>query len=921
MKKNIKNYRNTINLPNNIFPMRANLTKNEPKIIKKWNKYNIYNKINKNKKKKFIIHDGPPFANGKIHLGHALNKILKDIILKYKIINNYKIFYKPGWDCHGLPIELEVQKKYKKKLNKKKKLKIFKKKCLKYVKKQIKIQKKEFKKLGIFADWKNYYKTIDYKIISKTILILNKLINKKLIITNKKPINWCLNCKSSLSDLEIEYKKIKNKSIYISFILTNKKKMLFTLNIKKKYKNIKLIIWTTTPWTIPSNKAISINIKYKYSLIENKNNLYIIIKNRSKKICKILNIKPTIIKNIKGKILIKKKYYHPISNKKLYILNNKYIKKNIGTGIVHLSPNHGEEDFEICNNNNINIGKNIINKKGLFKKNKFIKNLKNNSIKNGTKLIINYLKNNIILIKNIIHKNSICWRHKSNIIKRSTKQWFINLKKNNLKKKIIKNIKKIKWTPKWGYKKIIKMIKERPNWCISRQRFWGTPITLFINKKTNKIHPNTNNLIKKISKKIKIYGPNYWINVKKKKLIKEYKEYKKVKDVLDVWFDSGSTIFTTNNNKKIKNIDIIIEGHDQYRGWFMSSLIINTALNKKIKFKKIISHGFILDKNGNKMSKSSNNYIEPKKIINNYGSDIIRLWISSNKFYKNIKISKEIIIRITELYRKIRNTFRFIISNLNDYKIKKKKIKIKKILLIDKWIIYKANKYDKKIKILFNKIKYYKIIKKINKFFNYYLSSIYFNIIKDRKYIIKRNTKPVNSAQKTLLILLNIIIKWICPIIPFTSEEIWKTLNNKNKSIFTQINKNKIIKINKNKIKKNIWNKLLIIKNKFNKIIEKKKNNKKIKTSLETKIIIYINNKFFNEIKKMKSELKFFFIASKTKIKKMKNKKKFYFKIKCIKYKGHKCLRCWNYVKNLKKNICYRCILNINKNGEIRKYI
>ncbi len=919
MKKNYINYTNTINLPNNKFPMRGNLIKNEPKIIKKWNKYNIYKKININKKKKFIIHDGPPFANGKIHLGHALNKILKDIIIKHKVLNNYKIFYKPGWDCHGLPIELEIQKKYKKKLNNIKNLKKFKKKCLKYVIKQINIQKKEFIKLGIFADWNNYYKTIDYKLISKTILIFKKLIKKKLIIIKKKPINWCINCKSSLSDLELEYKNIKNKSIYITFKLKNKKKILLNLNIKKKYKNIKLIIWTTTPWTIPSNKAISINKKYKYSLIENNNNLYIIIKNKSKKICKILNINLKILKNIKGKILINKKYYHPISNKIFYIINNKYIKKNIGTGIVHLSPNHGEEDYEICNKNKIK-GNNIINKKGLFKNYKYIKNLKNKSIYEGNKLIIIKLKKNILFKKTIIHKIAICWRHKSNIIKRSTKQLFINLNKNNLKKKILNNIKKINWKPKWGYNKIKNMIKERPNWCISRQRFWGTPITLFINKKTNKIHPNTNNLLKKISKKIKKYGPNYWLNVNKKKLIKEYKYYKKIKYVLDVWFDSGSTIFTTN---KFKKIDIIIEGHDQYRGWFMSSLIINTALNKKIKYKKIISHGFILDKNGNKMSKSSNNYIEPKKIINKYGSDIIRLWISSNKFYNNINISEEIIIRITDLYRKIRNTFKFIISNLNEYNINKKIKNINNILLIDKWIIYKANKYNKKINILFNKLKYHKIIKKINKFFNYYLSSIYFNIIKDRKYIIKKNTKPVKSAQKTLLILFKIIIKWICPIIPFTSEEIWKIFNNnkKNNSIFTKINKNKIIKINKKKTKKNIWNKLLIIKNKLNKIIEKKKKKKIIKTSLETKIIIYINYNFFKKIKKMKSELKFFFITSKTKIKKINNKKKFYFNIKCKKYKGYKCSRCWNYVKYLKNNICKRCIININYNGEIRKYI
>ncbi len=922
MKNKKINYKNTINLPDNKFPMRGNLTNKEPKIIKEWIKKNIYNKIkNKNKKnKKFIIHDGPPFANGKIHLGHSLNKIIKDIILKYKILNNYNISYIPGWDCHGLPIELEIQKKKNIKLNNIKNIKKFKKKCKKYIKKQINIQKKEFIRLGIFANWNNYYKTSNYKTISNTIKILNKLIKKKLIIRDKKPINWCINCKSSLSESEIEYKKIKSNSLYIYFKLHKKKKIINKLNIKNKnkYKNIKLIIWTTTPWTIPENNAISINNKYKYLLIGNKNNIFIILKNRSKNICKKLNIKLNIIKEIKGKELINKKYYHPISKKKLYIVNNKYIDKKIGTGIVHLSKKHGEQDFEICKINKIK-GKNIINKNGKFNKYKFIKELKNKKIEKGIKIIIKNIKKYILLKENIIHKSPICWRHKSKTIIRSTQQWFIKLNKK-LKKKLILNIKKIKWRPKWGYNKIKKMIIERPNWCISRQRFWGTPITILINKKNKKIHPNTYNLIKKISKKIEKYGPNYWLDIKIKKLIKEYKNYKKVKDILDVWFESGSTIFTI--NKKINNIDLIIEGHDQYRGWFMSSLIINTALNKKIKYKKIVSHGFILDKNGNKMSKSLKNYIEPKQIINKYGSDIIRLWISCNNFYKNINISNEIILRTIELYRKIRNTFKFIISNLNEYNNKINFIKKKKMILIDKWIIYKANKYNKNIKNLFEKLKFYKIIKKINKFFNYYLSSIYFDIIKDRKYIIKKNTTPVNSVQTTLYILLQITIKWITPIIPFTSEEIWKFLNKKKCIYLTKKNKKNKFKINKKEIHKNIWNKLLLIKNKFNKIIENKKEKKIIKTSLETKIIIYINNKFYNKIKIMKSELKFFFITSKLKIIKINNINNFFFKIKCKKYNGKKCLRCWHYNKFLINNkICKRCFKNINKNGEIRKFI
>ncbi len=931
MKKKINNYRNTINLPKLNFPMKANLPIKEIEILKIWQKNNIYKliKLNKKNKKIFIIHDGPPYANGKIHLGHALNKIIKDIILKYKLLMNYNIKYIPGWDCHGLPIELKIKKNKYKKLNCNKNIKIFKKKCYLYAKKQIKIQKKQFIRLGILADWKNYYKTMDYITISNTIKILSKFLKLKYLIRKKKPINWCIICKSSISELEIKYKKKKSNTIYFTFNLNNKNKFLINLNIKnfKKYNKIKLITWTTTPWTIPANCAISINPNYKYSLIKFKKNIIIIINNKLKNFCKKINIKIKKIKEIKGKILNEYYSYHPISKKKTPIIKNKNINPKIGTGIVHLSSSHGEEDYNICEKYNIK-SKNIINKYGKFNKYKYIKNLKGLSIKKGQKLIIKYLikHNKIIYKKNIIHKIPFCLRHNKSIIIRSNYQWFIKLNKNNIKNKLLKNIKKIKWIPKWGYKKIKKMIISRPDWCISRQRYWGIPITIFINKKTKKMHPKTYKIMKYISKKIKKYGPNYWLNLKIKKILKkDYKNYKKTKDVLDVWFDSGSTIFTIFNQKIDKKIDIIIEGIDQYRGWFMSSLIINTIINKNILYKKILSHGFILDKNGNKMSKSKNNYINIKILINKYGSDIIRLWISSNKLSKDIKISNETILRTTESYRKIRNTFKFLISNLNEYNIKSNFIKPNKMILIDTWIINKAKKYQNKIIKLYNKFKFYKIIKLIIYFCNYYLSSIYFDIIKDRKYTIKKYTLPVYSAQTTFFILLETLNKWIAPILTFTSEEIFKYIPRKKKiSIYMETFYNKFLNNNKKNIIKNkIWKKLIIIKKKFNKIIEKLKNKKIIKSSLETYTLIYLNNNFYNKIKILKYELKYFLITSKLKIKTFNNKKKIKFKIKCKKINGYKCLRCWHYKNKLNNNlnICKRCFINLYKEGEIRKFI
>ncbi len=928
-KKN--NYKKTLNLPKINFPMRGNLNIKEPLIINKWKKNNIYSKIKENKKnkKKFILHDGPPYANGSIHMGHVYNKILKDIILKFYNFNNLNINYIPGWDCHGLPIELKIKNIY---IKKKKNINDFKKECYKYALNQIKKQKKSFIRLGIFADWNNYYKTMDFETISNTILTLKKIIKLKLIKRKKKPTNWCLNCKSSLSYAEIEYLNKKSKSIYVLFEMIKKKFFIKKNKLSfKKYKNFKIeiIIWTTTPWTIPANCALSIHPKLKYSIIKTSNKIFIILKNK-KNFLKKIKENISEIKSIYGKKIKKIKFYHPISKKKIPVVMDKKIKTDTGTGIVHIASEHGEEDYLISKKNNIK-GINVINKKSKYIHYPYIKNIKNCSLKKAEKLILKKLKKNnkIIYKKNIIHKYPHCWRHKTPIILRTTSQWFIDLNKNNLRNNLLNSIKKVIWIPSWGYKKIKKMIKNRPDWCISRQRKWGTPITLFINKKTKKMHPKTIYFIKKISLKIKKYGPNYWFNINKKKFLgKEHKKYKKTLDVLDVWFDSGSTFFTVLNKnfKKNKYINLCIEGSDQYRGWFMSSLIISTAINKNAPYKNIISHGFVVDEKGKKMSKSLNNYIDPQKIINKYGADILRLWVSSTKFYKEIHISNEIILRTIESYRKIRNTIKFLVSNLNEFNYKKNIIKKKNILILDKWIIHKTKKTQKKIINLYKKFKFYKVIKKIIRFCTFYLSSLYLDIIKDRIYTIKKNTIPYLSAKTTIWMLLESILKWITPILPFTSEEVWNFLPRKKNIIYTETWFNKLFYIHKNnKINLNIWKKLIIIKKKINKKIENKK--KIIKSSLETKIILYLEKKFFNKIKKIKSELKYFFLTSEIKFKKLNNKyKKNFFKVKCKKHKGIKCQRCWHYVYKINYNnkypdICIRCINNILGKGEKRKFI
>ncbi len=926
MKKEKKiNFKLHLNLPKIKFPMKANLKENEKIIINKWNKINLYNSINKKNKKKFIIHDGPPFANGLIHIGHAYNKILKDIILKYKIFMNFNISYIPGWDCHGLPIELEIQKKNNfLKIKTKSEIISFKKKCFNYVNKQILLQKKDFIRLGIIADWNNIYKTMDYKIIANTLRTLNKLIKLNYLVRKDKPVYWCIKCKSSLSEYEIEYTTKKSKSSYISFFIKNNNKLFNILNIKDKkitnYK-IELIIWTTTIWSIPGNCGIAVNKYIEYSIFYFNKRL-ILISNNSKNIFfNNKNIKYKIIKKFHGKKLLNIKVYHPFSKLEVPIIFDNKIDKYLGTGITHIASQHGYDDYILSKKYKIK-GLNVINDNGKYIDYIYLKKIKNLNISESEKYIIKSLKNNnqLFLIEEIKHNYPHCGRHKYPIIFRSTLQWFINLKKNNIKKKILKSIKSVKWIPSWGYKKIKKMIKERPDWCISRQRYWGTPIPIFVNKKTNKLHPDTTNIIEKISNKIEKYGPQYWDNIEKKKLIKDnYNDYEKTSDILDVWFDSGSTCFSVLNTNfsDTKKINMYIEGSDQYRGWFMSSLIIHTIINNKAPYKTIISHGFTVDKYGNKMSKSLNNYINPQIIINKYGADILRLWVSISNYSDNISISEEILERTTDIYRKIRNTIRFFISNLEKFNPKKNLININKILLIDKYIIYKTKEKQKEIIKLFKNFKIYKIIKKIENFCINDLSSFYIDIIKDRKYTIKSNTTQLYSLQTTMFIIVNAIIKWIAPILSFTSEEIWNYIPGKKlNSIFLEKKFYKFKKI-KNNLNLKIWDKLIIIKKEINKIIENKIQKKIINNSLESKITLYTNINFYNKIKFIKKELKFIFIVSKLNIKFYKNKN---FLIKFKKINGIKCKRCWHFtqIKNIFYQICKRCLLNISGEGENR---
>lgn len=945
----MKNYKFTLNLPKTKFPMKGNLPKKEKEIIKEWNDTNLYEKIRKNKKNNpiFFLQDGPPYANGNIHMGHAVNKILKDIIIKSKNMSGYNAPYIPTWDCHGLPIEQQVEKIVGKagfKISKTK----FRELCRKYALTQIKIQKKEFIRLGVLADWKNPYLTMDYKSESQIIQSIGKIIKNGHVYQELKPVPWCIKCESSLSDAETTYLKKKSCSIFFKIKANNHNELKLKFNINNQ-KDIYAIVWTTTPWTLPASKAISINPNNYYQLIETKHFLYIVSKNTVTKTTKKIKLTQyKIIGEIKGKKLELIKFQHPFLNYTIPIILSNHVTEEIGTGLVHTAPDHGIEDYIASKKYSISTI-HLVSSNGKYIKNTHPK-LDGIKINKSEKKIFSLLDKNLLKIDPIEHNYQHCWRHKTPIIYRATPQLFICMNKKGLLSTSIKSIKNVSWIPKTSKSRFYSMLNNRPDWCISRQRSWGVPIPLFIHKETKNIHPNSFELIEKIALLVKEQGIEAWWKLDPKEFLGEqHHNYIKNNDILDVWFESGCSQISILNRKefsKRNRADIYLEGSDQHRGWFMSSLMIFSATKNIAPYHSVLTHGFVVDESGKKMSKSEGNTISPKKIIERLGADVLRLWVASIDYTNDITISEKIIQQFSEIYKKIRNTSRFLLSNLNNFNPATDLICPSKMIFLDRWIIDQTKKTQKKITILYSKYKFHEIVQQITKFCSITLSSFYFEITKDRQYTTKKTSNAYKSCQTSFYHILQSLVRWIAPILSFTAYEIWGYLSkidnikNHNYCIFIQEwYKNLFFLSDKERIKSQEWNYLIKIRNEINKILDSYRKTKIIKNSLESSLTLYVKKKLFKILLITKKELKFIFLTSSVKIKKYdeapleitENKNIAGLKIKIKQINGKKCPRCWNYYSNqvsniinnncsIKQEICPRCILNTTGNGENRLF-
>ncbi|MCD6133808.1 MAG: isoleucine--tRNA ligase [Deltaproteobacteria bacterium] len=909
------NYKNTLLLPRTEFSMKANLNEKEPEILEKWEKIKLYEKIMeecKKRKNTFILHDGPPYANGHIHIGHALNKILKDIVIKAKFMSGYSTPFIPGWDCHGLPIEHQVEREIGK--TEKGRMRSV---CRKFAAKFVDIQREEFKRLGVFGLWDKPYLTMDYKYEADTLRELAKFVGKGMVYKKKKPVFWCYSCKTALAMAEVEYEEDRSPSIYVRFpLLTN----ISQDDRRFLGKRVSVIIWTTTPWTLPANLAVCVHPDIDYSFVDvGERNVYVLATGLVEKLMKKFSIKNySIISTVKGREMEGMELVHPFYERISRLINGEFVNLEEGTGCVHIATGHGEEDYNVGLKYHLPIYS-PVDEEGRFTSS--IEHFGNMFVFDANKAIIKKLKetNTLVLEEEIIHSYPHCWRCKKPVIFRATEQWFISVE--TVRKNALKEIDRVQWIPEWGKNRIRSMMETRPDWCISRQRAWGVPITLIRCKKCGNIQLGRE-FVEKVAESVQREGSDVWF----KKDIRDFlphdfvcercggKEFEKETDILDVWFDSSvSHAVVLEGREELKwPADMYLEGSDQHRGWFQSSLLESVATRGRAPYNTVLTHGFVVDAEGKKMSKSLGNVISPQEVIEKAGAEILRLWVCASDYRNDIKLSPEILKRLIDSYRKMRNTLRFLLGNLFDFK-EEDKIKYEDLENIDRWILAELEDLKRKILNSYETYEYHRIYQLVTSFCADELSSFYLDVLKDRLYCEDMNSRKRRSAQTAMFEILHTLLLLIAPILSFTAEEAYSFINLKEKK--ESVHLESFPSLNDDWLNAQIieeWTALRELKAKTDKAIEVVRSQKKIGNSLEADIYIEGDGGFREILEKYRDELADIAIVSHLFLERPASS--LYclegegLKIYVTHAQGEKCERCWRYDTDVDENrLCKRC--------------
>ncbi|MCF7987883.1 MAG: isoleucine--tRNA ligase [Methylovulum sp.] len=938
-------YKKTLNLPNTAFPMKGNLAQREPERLKKWQQLELYKKIRTHSAGRplFVLHDGPPYANGEIHIGHAVNKVLKDIIVKSKTLSGFDAPYIPGWDCHGLPIELMVEKKIGK-AGVKVSAADFRKACRDYAGKQVNLQKEAFVRLGILGDWAQPYLTMDYAFEADIVRALGKISQNSHINKGAKPVHWCTDCGSALAEAEVEYEDKHSPAIDVRFQVLDEAGFMACCHHVPEHLGegiLSVVIWTTTPWTLPANQAVALNAAIEYAVVQCEKDGH-----HERLVVAEALLKDTMLRyDIQnyhviaygtGAALEHQLLQHPFYARHVPIILGDHVTVDAGTGAVHTAPGHGQDDYVVGRKYGLPID-NPVGSDGVFLPGTEL--FAGNHVFNANAKVIEVLEKKGKLLHHhaLLHSYPHCWRHHTPIIFRATPQWFIAMDKNHLREQALADIKRVEWIPDWGQARIESMVEGRPDWCISRQRTWGVPIALFVHKETGELHPDTPALIEQVALRIEQRGIDAWFELTPADVLGDTAaNYDKITDTLDVWFDSGVTHAAVLNRREGLHFpaDLYLEGSDQHRGWFQSSLLTSIAMNGVAPYKAVLTHGFTVDAKGEKMSKSKGNVIPPQSVMKNLGADVLRLWVASTDYRGEMRVSDEILERTSDGYRRLRNTARFLLSNLDDFDPTQHRVANHDLVALDRWVIDRAYQLQEEVKAAYEAYQFQTIYQKVHHFCVIDLGGFYLDIIKDRQYTAKTDGLARRSAQTAMYHVLEALTRWLAPILSYTADEIWQYLpGQRSESVFLETWYEGLSALTaESPLNREFWQTLMAIRTEVSKELEKSRAKGDIGASLNAEIELYCSDACCAELGKMEDELRFIFICSKATVLNEQlcpddavSTDMAGVKLKVIASAQTKCVRCWHQRDDVGHHaehpeLCGRCVDNVFGEGEVRQY-
>ena len=933
----MSDYKATLNLPQTDFPMKANLAQREPDRLKAWSEMNLYAQIREvgHGRPKFILHDGPPYANGELHVGHAINKILKDIIIKSKTLSGFDAPYVPGWDCHGLPIELNVEKKIGKPGHKVTAGE-FRQHCRDYAGKQVEAQKSDFVRMGVFGDWDNPYLTMDFRFEANIVRTLAKIIDRGHLHRGFKPVHWCLDCGSALAEAEVEYRDKQSSAVDVAFPFVDGAAASKQLGCDAG-DPIELVIWTTTPWTLAANRGVALSAELDYVLLALNGRRVVVAEALAETCAQRFGADTAeIVGRSKGSALEGLLLLPPFDETPVPIVLGDHVTTEAGTGCVHTAPAHGLEDFDMGQRYDLEVY-NPVGGNGVYHPDTPV--FAGQHIFKANDDIVSALSERGILLchEPFQHSYPHCWRHKTPIIFRATPQWFISMTGNGLLSAAQKAVEGVQWIPDWGRARIDSMLADRPDWCISRQRTWGVPIALFVHKVTGDLHPDTQELMEQVALRMEGHGIDAWFDLDPGELLGEDAEhYEKVTDTLDVWFDSGVTHECVLHQREGLNwpADLYLEGSDQHRGWFQSSLLTAIGTQDTAPYREVLTHGFTVDGEGRKMSKSIGNIIPADKAMKDLGADVLRLYVSAADYRNEISASDEIFKRTADAYRRIRNTARFLLANLAGFDPQTDALPIEQLLPLDRWILGQAHVLQSDLRTAYDEYQFHHVYHRLHNFCSGELGGFYLDIIKDRQYTTASDSLARRSAQTSLFHLAEAMCRWMAPILSFTAEELWENIPGERVASVFLAQWYDLLPVpeTEGQLSAEFWSEMVIVRQQVNKALELAREQGNLRGSLDAAVTLYAEGPLSERLRSLGDELRFVLITSEATVAETSSApdgaldaEGLALRIQVEPAVSEKCERCWHRRPDVGEHsahptLCGRCVTNIDGPGEVREF-